>query len=226
MEEERGTITEERERIEAVTREERAAYLPAGGPMAEAVCGTAAVVLTILGLLDILAAPMAAIAVIAVGAALFIGGGTLAGRFSKLLAVSEARFAPTASSEAIAGGMAIEALFGAGGIALGILALLNTVPLILIPVACIAFGTALLMASGATARFNEMMIRGGAEPHRAQHVARQAVFAASGSEVLIGLGGIVLGLLAVAGFAPMILSLIALLSFGVSILLSGSSIAL
>jgi len=225
MEERRGTITEERERIEAVTREEKPARIAAGGSIVEAVGGAAAVVLAILGLLDILPVSMASVAVIAVGAALFIGGGTLAARFSRLLYVSEARFAPAATSEAIAGGMATETLFGAAGIALGILALLDTAPMTLIPVAVIAYGTALLMASGATARMSEMMVRGGAEPHRARHVARQAVFAASGSEVLIGLGGIVLGILAIAGFTPLTLSLIALLSFGVSIVLSGSSIA-
>ena len=227
MEERRDTITEERGRIEAITREEERAITPVitGGSMVEAVAGAAAVVLAILGLLDLLAASMAAVATIAVGMALFIGGGTLAARFARLLSVSEARHAPPGTSESIVGGMAMGTLFGAGGMALGILALLETVPMTLIPVAVIVFGTGLLMASGATARLNELMVRGGAEPQRAYRLAREAVAAASGSEVLVGLGGVVLGILALADFVPLTLSLVALLGFGVSILLSGTAIA-
>lgn len=227
MEEERSTITEERERVAAVTREEEArpARIMAGGSMVEAVGGAAAVVLAILGLLDILAVPIAAIAVIAIGIALLVGGGTLAARFQRLLTTWEGRFAPAVVSETIAGGMSVETLFGAAGVALGILALLDTAPMTLIPIAVIIFGAALLMASGATERLNELMVRRGAEPREAERWARDAVSAASGSEVLVGLGGIVLGILAIAGYSTLTLSLVALLGFGVSILLTGTSIA-
>jgi len=227
MEQEKTTITEERERVAAATREEEArpARFVAGGSMVEAVGGAAAVVLAVLGLLDILATLLAAVAVIAIGMALVMGGGTLAARFSRLLTSWEARFAPAVVSETVAGGMSVETLFGAAGVALGILALLGTAPMTLIPIAVIVFGAALLMASGATERLNELIVRRGAEPRKAERWARDAVSAASGSEVLVGLGGIVLGILAIAGYSPLTLSLVALLGFGVSILLTGTSVA-
>jgi hypothetical protein len=59
--------------------------------------------LAILGLLDILAVPIAAIAVIAIGIALLVGGGTLAARFQRPLTTWEGRLAPAVVSETIAG---------------------------------------------------------------------------------------------------------------------------
>ena len=54
---------------------------------------------------------------------------------------------------------------------------------------------------------------------------RDTLYAASGSEALIGAGAIVLGILALAGFSPIVLILVALLAVGASILLAGSAVA-
>jgi len=227
MEREQGTITEERERVEAAVHGEmeKEPRMMAGGSIVEAICGAAAVVLAILGLLGAAPLFLASIAGIAVGLALLIGGGTIAARFSKMLSTTEARFAPTAATESIQGGMAMESLSGLAGAVLSFLALFNVEPFTLLPIASILYGLALLMASGATARLNELMVRGGAERERAQQVARQAASAAAGTEVLIGLAGIVLGILALADFVPLTLMLVAMLAFGASILLSGTAIA-
>jgi hypothetical protein len=56
-------------------------------------------------------------------------------------------------------------------------------------------------------------------------MARDALYAASGSEALIGAGAIVLGILSLSGIAPLALVLVALLAIGASILLAGSSVA-
>jgi hypothetical protein len=56
-------------------------------------------------------------------------------------------------------------------------------------------------------------------------MARDALYAASGSEALIGAGAIVLGILSLSGIAPLALILVALLAVGASILLAGSSVA-
>ena len=48
---------------------------------------------------------------------------------------------------------------------------------------------------------------------------------AANPSVLIALSGVVLGILGLASLSPIILSLIAMLSFGVAVLLSGTSVA-
>jgi hypothetical protein len=55
--------------------------------------------------------------------------------------------------------------------------------------------------------------------------SRDAVYAASGSDLWIGGAAVVLGILALSGFTPMTLILVALLCTGASVLLSGLSIA-
>jgi len=147
----------------------------------------------------------------------------VAAQYSRLLTRTEPRHA----AQIVGGGMTMEALCGLTGVVLGILALLNLNAVTLLSVSVLVFGGALLMASIATARLNDIRIRLATmeNTEQAHELAEDAVYAASGSEVLIGAAAVVLGILALSGFDALTLTLIALLCVGASILLSGLSIA-
>ena len=179
------------------------------GCATEAVAGAAAIVLSILGLLHIEPTLMASIATIVVGASLLIAGGFLALRFARY---AEKR-APHATP-AVGGGMAMESLGGAVGVVLGILSLVGAGATTLLPVATIVFGGSLLVASGAAARFDAAYGAGAAAEW----------LDVAGPSMLIALGGIVLGIVGLAGVSPLILSLAAMLSYGFAVLLSDTAV--
>jgi hypothetical protein len=219
FEQRRPTVEQERHAIEEV----------GGGSMVESIGGIGALVLSILGLIGFIPITMASLATIAAGGALLIGGGTLASQYARIF--SGAR--PRLSHSIIGGGMAMESLAGFTGIVLGILSLLRIHSDIMLAAAVIVLGCALLLASGAVAKLTTLPLRepfGTAEQarHAAEHehyIVRDALYAASGSEALIGAGAIVLGILSLSGIAPMALILVALLAIGASILVAGSSVA-
>src|SRR5262245_22170361 len=217
FEQPRPTVEQERRAIEEV----------GGGSVVESIGGIGALVLSILGLIGFLPITMASIASIAAGGALLIGGGTLASQYKRIF--SGAR--PRLSHSLIGGGMAMESLAGFAAIVLGLLSLLGIHSGVLVAASVIVLGCALLLASGAISRLTTLPIR---EPfgttEQAQQVeherflARDALYAASGSEALIGAGAIVLGILSLSGIAPLALILVALLAIGASILVAGSSV--
>lgn len=194
---------------------EKTAEVIFGGSTAEALVGAAAAVLAILGLANIWPGYMASIATIAVGAALLFQGIAIASRYSDL-----AR--RTGGSE-VGGGVSAEILGGIAGIALGILALMGIMPATLTPVAIIVFGGALLIGSAATAQLNSLSTWRMTD--RARDVTRSAIEMASGTEVLIGIAAVVLGILALLGMAPRTLVLVALLGLGATVLFSGSAVS-
>jgi hypothetical protein len=199
---------------------ETSAEISGSGGIVEGVGGAGAVVLSILALIGVLPMELLSVAAIGIGGGLLVGGGTIAARYSRFL-MAQRQY----TRDVIAGGMVMESVCGVAGIALGILSLLGILPMTLLSTAAIVFGGALLMASGAMARMNSLPIRGTAEFRESHAVARDVLYAASGSEVLIGLAAMTLGILALVGIRPMSLVAIALLSCGASILFSGTSIA-
>jgi hypothetical protein len=58
-----------------------------------------------------------------------------------------------------------------------------------------------------------------------QEVAREAVSGAAAVQVLTGTGAAFLGILALVGINPMVLSLVALLAVGASLVLCGTAIS-
>jgi hypothetical protein len=191
----------------------------AGGSALEAFGGLGTAVLAILGLANVLPQFLAAVAVIALGVALFSEGGALAARFRRVL--SEAGGGRYDAAE-LGGGITSELLAGGAGVILGILALLGIVPAVLTSAAVVVFGASLVFGSGATATVNTFASHSEGVSHS---VAREAVRAAAGAQVLIGVGAIVLGVIGLVGIHPMTLALVALLGLGASVLLSGSAIA-
>jgi hypothetical protein len=193
----------------------------AGGSVIEAVGGTGALALAILGLAGVFPLQFAAIAVMGIGAALAFEGGAIGAKFSKLLSVTGGG---TLGATELGGGMTAEFLGGVAGMILGLLALLGVAAGTLIPVAAIVFGGALLFGTGATLRLNLMQMTAEQRPDHVQEVTREAVSAAAAVQVLTGIGAVTLGILALVGINPLVLSLVALLSVGASVALCGTAI--
>src|SRR5262249_9782134 len=158
--------------------------------------------------------------------ALLIGGGTMASRYSRVFGGTRHGMA----REIIGGGMAMESLAGVAAIVLGIMALLGIHSMTMLAAAVIVLGCALLLASGAMAQRTAMPmsepfgIDQARRPDHTHYLVRDTLYAASGSEALIGAGAIVLGILSLSGFAPLNLILVALIAIGASILLAGSAV--
>lgn len=190
-----------------------------GGSLTEAFAGAAAVILAILGLAGALPGYMASVGVILVGVAFLAQGGATAARWSRI--VEETRSYDWGNRTDLGGGLSAEIFGGAAGVVLGVLALLGILPVVLIPVSLIVFGGTLLVGSGVTVDLGSVY---GAHAEFSR-VTREASMAASGTQVLVGVGAIVLGILALVGADVLILSLVGLLAVGASILLSGTAVS-
>jgi hypothetical protein len=193
-----------------------------GGSIIEAVGGFGALALAILGLAGVFPLEFAAIAAICIGAALIIEGGAIGARFSRLLTVTGGG---RLGAVELGGGMTAEFLGGAAGTILGLLALLGVAAGILVPVSAIVLGGTLLLGSGATIRLNLMETTSQRQPEHVQEASREAVSVAAAIQVLTGIGAIGLGILALVGINPLVLSLVALLSVGASLVLCGTAIS-
>jgi hypothetical protein len=201
---------------------ERRVEIMGAGYMVEALSAAAAVVLAILGLAGAMPGYMVAIGTILLGAAFLFEGGAVATRLHRMVRETAQPTEHPAIGTELAGGMSAESLAGIVGIAFGILSLLGVVPHILEPVAMIVFGGGLLLGSAASSRLQAIGFKGVGESTKA--VMREVLNLSVGGQVLVGVGAIVLGILALLGIAPMMLSLVAVLAVGCSLLFSGSAV--
>ena len=201
---------------------ERPSKIVAGGSLFEAIAGAGGVVLAVLGLAGLYPVHMAGVATIALGVALVAQGGAAASHWSKL--VRDAHGERLDARTELGSGIGGELFGGGSGIVLGVLALLGLLPGVLVPVALMIFGGTLLLASGVTVDLSRMV--GGGANERLGQLAREAALAASGTQVLIGLGALVIGIIALVtvGTSVLTLSLVGLLCVGASVLFSGSAI--
>lgn len=197
----------------------KAAKVEATGSFAEGVLGAGAATVAILGLLEIFPLLLASIAVIAIGAALFLHGGAMSMRYSRLAQLTtENKF----EGNELGTGMTVETIGGIAGIALGILALIGILPMVLIASAIVVFGVTLIMGAGGMDRMNTL-VSGIWESDRARRVAYDASQAGMSVQVLVGLGAVTLGILSLIGVAPLTLALVALLSLGAADFLTGTT---
>lgn len=193
-----------------------------GSMTVEGIIGLGAIGATIVGLSNIAPEQLAAIACIAVGVAAAFEGGAISARYAALLGMAEGYTNTDASARW--GGMTMLFLAGAAGIALGILSLIGIAPMILIPAAAIVFGAALILDSGANARLGVQEARHSEEFKSRESIIKETDYASAGVELLVGIGSIVLGILALNGVFPLVLSLVALLGIGAANLLTGAMI--
>lgn len=190
-----------------------------GGSSLELIGGGVAVVLAIVGLAGYLPTYMAAIATIAIGGGLLAHGAAVTARWSDAI-----RQAGTDRSERIevGGGMGSEVFGGASGIVLGILALADVRPLVLLPVAAIVLGGAILLGAPAQPEIAKLA------PDRDRRFGRltyEAVEASTGAMVLVGLGAIVLGILALIDVGPVLtLVMVSMLAVGGALLVTGGAL--
>lgn len=192
-----------------------------GGSLGEAVAAGFAITLAIIGLADMMPITMASITTIALGISLLFQGGAVASRFSALISEStQGEMDLTDFGE----GVSVEFIAGTCGITLGILSLLDIVPFILLPIAAIVFGGALILATGVNVRLNAIRITRTTDSEMARKIAREMVMAASGVQLLIGLGAIILGILGILEIETITLCLIAFLSLGFSAFLSSTAV--
>jgi hypothetical protein len=206
------------------TFQEAATY----GGLVDAIGGVATIVLAIIALSGVHQPTLGAIATIVFGAALLIQGGTMLTEYTKLIFPAGA----AAPAQEIVGGGGLSALFlvGAAGIVLGVLALINIVPETLTAVAVIAFGGAMVLSSNsvwhlyrakqATERLGATRMHSGGEI-----LAGEMASGSAAMQCLGGLAAIVLGILAVTGTNPMVLTLVGLLVLGATVLLTGSTLS-
>jgi hypothetical protein len=191
----------------------------AAGSTSEVLGGATAVVLAILGLAGIETTYMLPIAALVIGAAFVVEGGVLIARYADAMTETPANRA----SMQLGGGVTTEFLGGCAGIVLGILALVGIAPQVLVSVAVLVFGAALIWESRATSRFESFESSSTAHP-MGHEIAREAMLAASGAQAFIGLATVVLGILALTHIATVALTLVAMLIVGASIVLTGSAV--
>jgi hypothetical protein len=201
-----------------VRREERvSAGLIASGSSVEAIAGVLAVVVAVIGLAGYRPLVMAGTATILVGVALLAQGGALATRWSKFH-----DRVPQERNEVISG-VRTELFAGGAGIVLGVLALARVDPFILLAVAAISFGVALLLGGPVQPAIAELV------PERATpgpRVSREVVETSGGVMVLVGIAAAVIGILALMHVAPVVpLCLVALLVLGTGVVFAGSTMA-
>jgi hypothetical protein len=205
-------LREERHTVESIL----------GGTISGGVIAIAGIVLAIIGLANVYPRFLLAAATIAVGVSFLLEGATIATRLSDLL--EEATEGRVQMAE-LGAGITAETLAGIVGITLGILGALDVIPTVLLPIAAIVFGAAAVLAAGTNISINDLVAIHHEEHARVRKVIRQVVFATTGLQVLVGLGAIVLGIIALAGEYPYTLALVAMLGVSGAFLLSNTAIA-
>jgi hypothetical protein len=187
--------------------------------MLDSAAGAAAAVLGIIGLAGILSSLLAAIATIVVGFALMALGTDVLSRYLTLV---RSATGTTAARVEDGGGVAIGVVGGAAGAILGILALLGVARLHLVAIAIIAIGATLILGSTVGRRLDriEAALGGAAEM---DPVLRLADSATAAAQMLVGIAGVTLGILALVLAPAVTLELVALLAFGVTVLISTPS---
>ena len=186
----------------------------ASGSSFELFTGIIGALAAIVGVAGYYPHPMAALATLSIGLALLAQGGTLAARWQ-----NASHIASTERTEAI--GIGTEVLGGAAGFVLGTMALLGVAPLVLLPVAAIVVGTAMLFGGPAQPQIADAAPRSS----RRYRVTRDAMRTSSSIMVMAGLAGIVLGVLALAldGYV-LLLSLIAMLAVAASLIIASAMV--
>jgi len=193
------------------------------GSTTESVAGAAAVVLTILGLVNVTPGLMLSVATMALGVALLFDSAMVGSEYAHIMERSGAG-ALTSSAE-LGGGLGAQGMAGLAAFILGLLSLLSVAPDILTPSAAIVLGAGLVFGSGVNARINSLRVEENEERALARRIAQEAVATATGAQILVGLSAAVLGILALIGFAPLELTLVAMLAVASSVLLSGAAIS-
>lgn len=192
--------------------------------LSELVAGLAVVVLTILGLAGVSPPFLVEIATIVFGVSLLLYGSAAMSQVGRIFSIVSSTDAITGVA-GVAGGWAVALMAGSAGIVLGILALLQVASLHLVAIAVIAFGAALMISSNANMRLRILVSAPGGSSSPIERLVCDTAADTAGIQTMTGLGAIVLGILALSGFVPLTLVLIALLGLGSFATISSAFIA-
>ncbi len=194
----------------------------------ELVAGFAVIVLTILGLAGVSPPFLVAVATIVFGLGLLLNGRSALSEIHRALARQTDSLARQSSSdEAViaVNGWSTVFLAGRAGIVLGILALLGVASMHLVAIAVIAYGAALLISTNASMRMRVLLSTSANTNPILERLIRDTAADSAGLQTIAGLSAIVLGILALSGFVPITLLLIALLCLGCFIGLTSTFLA-
>jgi hypothetical protein len=161
------------------------------------------------------------------GAAYLIESGSFAAEFPRLFTREDE---PTEVAE-VGSGVGGEFAAGLSGIVLGILALLTTMPAVLLSVVAVVYGSGLLLTSMSAMRVRHLGLQATVAGVVGHNVQDEAVTFTAWLSAVCGLGAIVLGIVSLVLMTtepialPITLSLIAFLALGFATVISGSSVA-
>ena len=202
------------------TQDKQTTQVMTGGASIEALGGAAAIVLAIIGLAGYLPFYMAGIATLAIGGALLVHGVSVAARWRQTI---ERLSRDRKDEMTVSGGVGIETLGGACGVALGILALAGILPGVLLSVAAIVLGGSLLLAGPALPELARLVSD---SDRNFERTIREAMRATSGADMLLGAGAVVLGILALLHIGPALtLVMVSMLALGIGALFAGGALA-
>lgn len=188
--------------------------------MAENIGAMAAIALSVIGLAGLLPGDLAAVATIIVGAIFLMEGGTVSAAFRQLASRKESDL----HLRELGGGITAEFFGGLAGIVLGILGLFRSSPEPLLGSALLVFGAATLLGGRTISRLNWLLQP---QSHSASEMQSGAMMlAGAGSQMLIGLAAVVLGILAIVGMNSITLVLAGLLSLGTAALFTSSAMGI
>lgn len=125
------------------------------------------------------------------------------------------------TAEVVTGGSTVEAIGGAAAVVLAILGLAGVIPIYTLTVGALAVGFGLLVEGGAlSSRYNQLLHRvsGG-------RLATAELGGGMSAELIGGIGGGILALLALLGVVPMTLVAVAAIVFGGSLLFGAGATA-
>lgn len=208
------------ERTPITTNMQRRA-VPDVGTEAAAAIGAAAAVLGILGLAGVLPMILAEVAVILVGASYVGAQGTGAARYEPALSESERLQLRTLPLTGAVGG---EFVGGVAAALLGLLALLGVASGPVLAIAVILLGAVAIMNGRSHERVTAFMIETSDASPRVKAIAREASSTSMGALLLVGMGAVALGILALVITSSTVpLVLVASLALGFGILLESAN---
>jgi len=191
--------------------------------LVDEVGGASTVIVAILGLVGLYAPILVVIATILFGVTLLIHGNTILSEYARISVLA----GPTSPINAFnASARSAVVLLGAGGIALGVLALLDFNSAVLTPIASIMFGVALILSSVSAWHLDVLRRASGwGEQSPRELIANQMAFDSIGIQVFGALAAVVLGVLAASGASnDLTFNLAALLVLGSALVLKGGSL--
>jgi hypothetical protein len=201
--------------------------MASAGSMLAALAAAGATVVAVLGLLETVSVTMLPVGTIVLGAAILFHAAAVGMRYQRLLheaAAHEAALTARPVHFEVRAGTSAESLAGVAGIALGVLALLGVAPGLLCSVALIVFGAGLLLSGAENSRLRSLGIDHQGVSEATGRLIDAAASFSIGSDALVAVAAITLGILALLGFATTTLVFVGILSMGFALLLSSSSL--